>query len=199
MGDAGMKRINLIPPEYAVGRKAFFETNLRDQVVALSILLIIGMSAHYWFLSSKLRPLEKEVTLLTEEAKETEVASEAKKRAKATLQAQIENVEHRMSLAGKKKTSLMHLKGSQAKWSDILESFKKSIPEKVWVENFVLSEEENKVSGGAFDNKTIGRFIENLNGSRFFKNASFTKTEAGETAGKKVVNFELGFDLVRSS
>jgi Tfp pilus assembly protein PilN len=197
MGNAGMKRINLIPPEYAVGRKAFMETSLHHLVFYAGVALLIGVSVHYGLTMSQLAPLETAVKRLNEKAADTQVFSEAAKRSKASLQAQFENLEHRMSVIGKKRGGLVQLKGSEFKWSETLTGFKNSIPERVWVDHLLLSPEGSSIAGGAYTNDQVGNFIEKLNNSGFFRNAAFAKTEAGELGGREIVFFELTFDLTR--
>ncbi|MBI3999262.1 MAG: PilN domain-containing protein, partial [Candidatus Omnitrophica bacterium] len=59
--------------------------------------------------------------------------------------------------------------------------------------------DESQVRGGTFGNEWISKFIDNLNGSHYFKNAAFARTEAGKLNDRSVVNFELVFELVQQS
>jgi Tfp pilus assembly protein PilN len=84
------------------------------------------------------------------------------------------------------------------KWSEALASFHESIPAKVWVDELILDETISQVKGGTFSNEFVGAFIDGLNRSPYFANATFVRTEANTINKKAVVLYELNFELVKN-
>ena len=190
-----MKRINLIPPEYAVGKKALVETGLYRKAVLLGVLALAALVLHYGMMWRQVRLLKIDVLQIKQEAADAESSAESVKQSRSTLEAQLENLKQRQSLLARKRSELVKLKGGETKWSDILGAFHESVPDQVWIDQLKLSSEESGVVGGTFSNQKVGTFIQKLNGSDYFKNATFTKTEAGTLNERAVVFFELNFDL----
>lgn len=190
-----MKRINLIPPEYAVGKKAVSETDLRRKAALLAGVAVAALVIHYGMTWRQMQSLKLEVMRVKQEMEDAESSADSIKQSRSTLEAQLENLNQRQSLLAKKRSDLLKLKGGETKWSAILDAFHQSVPDQVWVDHLKLSSEESGVVGGTFSNQQVGTFIQNLNRSEYLKNATFTKTEAGELNEREVVFFELGFDL----
>lgn len=190
-----MKRINLIPPEFATGKKAWVETGLQKQVVFLGIMFVIGLSVHFGLNQWKMLELKKEVHAMNNALTQAETSSQSLKRTKEGLVAQLERVQKRSVSLSEKKNNLLELEGAQFKWSEALAEFHKVIPGKVWVDELHLEPGKSFVRGGTYGNQMVSEFIDGINESPFFRNASFTRTEAGVLNELPVVNFELTFDL----
>ena len=122
--------------------------------------------------------------------------------AKTSINAQIDNVEARLKVRERKKGTLLTMGGGGLKWAQALADFQNLIPRKAWVDELTLyreSIEPSTVVGGSYQNQQVSEFIDNLNGSKFFSNASFRRTEAAELNEQSIIYFELAFDMVSSS
>lgn len=194
-----MKRINLIPPEFATGKKALVETGLQKQAIVVGLVVLSALAVHYGISSADLSALKRQVKTLNQSFNQAKQSSEAMKKSMGAVSAQLDNLEERMILLGGKRTQLLKLKGERFKWSEALSRFHKAIPSKVWVDELLLARDENHVRGGTFGNEWVSKFIDNLNRSDYFKNAVFARTEAGKLNDRPVVNFELIFELVQQS
>lgn len=192
-----MQRINLIPPEFAIGEKALIETGLRRQAILLGILLAVALVVHYGMNRTASLVLEQEVNALERQLYEATVLSEALAKNKEAIQVQMENLEKRMNVLMGRQMLLERFGSDQFKWSEALAYFHRSIPSKVWVDELVLDEPTSQVKGGTFSNELVSAFIDGLNRSAYFANATFVKTEAGVINEQSVVNYELNFELVK--
>jgi len=192
-----MRRINLIPPEHATGKKAFVETGLNRKAFWLGMIAFIAFSVHYGVAFKEMTILREEVHGLDTEFADAEAHSEEIKQAQATLGAQVENVEKRLSLLAQKRNELVGLKADAFKWSEVLDQFKTSIPSNIWMDRMKLSFEESFVQGGTYSNEKVSEFINRLNRKPYFKNVTFKRTAAGALNDRPIVEFELGLDMVR--
>jgi len=194
-----MRRINLIPPEFQAGKGMWIETVMSQLVVLASFLVVIALAINYAMTLSQRNALEQEMNQLRQELDQKQASGEAIKQSGATFRAQLKNLEQRMTSLSAKRRQLLHIKSDEFGWSEVLSEFYKSIPEKVWIEQLKLNFDGGQVRGGAFGNHHVGNFIVGLNRSPFFRNATFTRTEAGMLNERSIVNFELEFDLIRSA
>jgi Tfp pilus assembly protein PilN len=192
-----MERINLIPPEFAVGEKALIETGLRRRAMMIGLVLAALFFVHYGINRITLFNLNHETARLEHNLTEATALSEATARSKEAVNLQLQNLEKRMNDLLGKQFLLQRLGGGQFKWSEALDHFHESIPEKVWVDELILDELTCQVKGGTFSNELVGAFIDGLNQSPFFADATFSRTEAGTINKKPVVLYELNFDLVK--
>ncbi|MBI4358696.1 MAG: PilN domain-containing protein [Candidatus Omnitrophica bacterium] len=192
-----MNRINLIPPEFATGKRALVKTGLQKQATVVGMIVLAALAVHYGMGLVDVLALRKQVKILNQSFNQTMQSSEAIKKTTDTVKAQLDNLQDRMILLGGKRSQLLKLKGERFKWSEVLSEFHEAIPNKVWVDELLLSREESHVSGGAFGNEGVGTFINNLTESRYFKNATFARTEAGKLDDRSVINYELTFELTK--
>ena len=190
-----MRRINLIPPEFATGKKALVETGLRRKALVIGVVFFSAVLIHYtvsWIAFSALR---KQMTELRRGLDQAHTTSDTVQKSKEAITAQLDHLKEQTTTLSGRKTSLHELENTQSKWSEALDAFHKIIPEKVWVDELVLDEKLSRVKGGTFGNQYVSAFIDNLNQSPYFSNATFVKTEAGTLNKQPVVNFELTFEM----
>ena len=192
-----MQRINLIPPEFAIGEKALIETGLRRRAILIGVLLVALLSAHYGMNRMKLLTLNYQATVSDRHLTEATALSEAVTKSKDAINAQLENLEKRTNALMGRQMLLEKLENQQFKWSEALASFHKSIPDKIWVDDLVLDDSGSRVAGGTFSNEFVSAFIEGLNHSPYFNNATFVKTQASTINNQAVIDYELNFDLIK--
>ena len=192
-----MKRINLIPPELAGGRKAFLQSAFSRRLVLGGIILLLILLFHYSVHLLGFIGLKREVNSIKRSLDQAQAVTESVNRSKETVQAQLDALEKQTDSLEQKRERLLILKNQRFKWSDALSEFQKAIPDKVWVDELVLDQPKSLVRGGTFGNQLVGTFIENLNRSIYFTNASFTRTETGTLNKQPVIHFELTFELVK--
>ncbi len=193
-----MQRINLIPPEFAVGEKALIETGLRRRAVLIGLLLAATLIVHYGINRIALFNLERKTAFLEHRLTEATALSQAIAQSKEAINVQLENLQRRTSALVGRQALLEKLGDSEFKWSQALASFHKSIPDKIWVDELTLDERLSQVKGGASSNEFVGAFIEGLNQSPYFVNATFVRTEAGAINKQAIVNYELSFELIKN-
>ncbi|MBI4372123.1 MAG: PilN domain-containing protein [Candidatus Omnitrophica bacterium] len=191
-----MKRINLIPPEFATGKKALVGTDLQRKALVLAGVFLVGFVIQFSLGWVQMAKFQKEVKTLNHKIAKGQSSTEFFQRSKEVLSAQLEHVQSELARATKKRELLNGLKNEQFKWSEALSEFYDTLPKKLWVDELHLERGKSYVRGGTFGNELVGEFINGLNQSPHFMNATFTKTEVGELNNQPVVNFELGFELV---
>jgi Tfp pilus assembly protein PilN len=194
-----MQRINLIPPEFAIGEKALIETGLRRRGILIGILLITILAVHYGMNRVALINLNLQTSALERRLTEATALSEAVTKSKEAIGVQSENLEKRMNSLMGRQMLLEKLESKQFRWSEALAGFHQSIPDKIWVDELTLDEHISQVSGGTFSNEFVGAFIDGLNRSTYFTNATFVKTEAATINNQAVINYELTFELIKGN
>ena len=192
-----MERINLIPPEFAVGEKALIETGLRRRAIMIGVVLAALLFVHYGVNRIAFFNLSHGTAKLERRLTEAAALSESMMKSKEAINAQLQNLEKRTNDLMGRQVLLQKLDNRQFKWSEALHHFHESIPDKVWVDELILDETTSQVKGGTFSNEFVGAFIAGLNQSPFFTDATFSRTEAGSINKKPVVLYELDFALVK--
>lgn len=190
-----MKRINLIPPEYAAGKKALIETGLLLQGLVAGAVLIVFLIVTFFVTWFGLLSVRHDVNQTRQRYSQAGNWSTEKETLKSTVQSQIDNVQKRIDETQKKYAKLKELQSGRVRWSEVLAEFNKSIPDKLWVDKLVIRRPDSQVIGGTYTNKKIGDFIENINKSHFFSNATFVRTESGRVNNKEVILFEVSFNF----
>ncbi len=194
-----MKRINLIPPEFATGKKAWVETGLWRQAIIGGIVLALAAGIHFTYGFISLVGLRHQISVLERKATTGKGQAESVRQSKETLNAQLKTLDRKMKSLDKKQALLGRLGTSSISWSEALQDFKQQIPAKAWIDELVMTKphsEPSRVIGGGFSNQEVSRFLENLNGSKYFSNAAFVRTEAGKLNRENIIQFELTFDTV---
>ncbi|MBI4395318.1 MAG: PilN domain-containing protein [Candidatus Omnitrophica bacterium] len=191
-----MKRINLIPPEFATGRKALVGTDLQRKAVALVAVFLVVFLIQFLLGWVEVVKLEREVKVLNQKVVKDRSASESFQKSKEAVSAQLESVQKVTAQLLKKQELLSQLKNERLKWSEALSEFYETLPKKVWVDELHLERGKSYVRGGTFGNEFVGEFMNSLNEAPHFANATFTRTEAGKLNNQPVVNYELGFQLI---
>ena len=192
-----MNRINLIPPEFSTGKKALVETGLLMQAVLGGFVLAGTMILLFLISWMGLLGTQHEVTKMKKIYAQKNSIYAALSHSKETLNDQLNHVNERAKELEAKKGKLSFLEDRGDPWSQLLSEFNSAIPVNVWADKLVLEQPVSQVIGGAFTNQNITKFIDRLNESRHFSRTAFIKTESGTVNEKKVVLFELSFELNR--
>ena len=192
-----MKRINLIPPQFSTGKKAFVQSGLARQAIAAGGVVLFVLLVHYLFNWFSLAGLKGTVNSLNQKLSQGQTVSESVGHSKETLQAQLDNLDKKLANLVEKRNRLMDLQKHRFEWSSVLSDFHNAIPDQVWIDELVLDEPQSKVKGGTFGNPQVKTFLDNINKSHYFSNASFSRTETGTLNKQPVVRFELTFELVK--
>lgn len=197
-----MKRVNLIPPEFATGKKAWVETGLWRQAVIGAIVLALAAGIHFTYGFVALMGLKHQIASIERNAGAEKKRAESIRQSKETLNTQLKTLERKMKTLEKKQVVLGGLGTHSFKWSEALQDFKGLIPQKAWIDELMMTRprgEPSRVIGGGFSNQDVSQFLEHLNGSKYFSNAAFVRTEAGKLNASNIVRFELTFDTVQKN
>jgi len=192
-----VKRINLIPPEFASGKKAWVETGLWRQAVVGGIVLALAAGVHFSYGLVSLVGLRHQISALERRASTEKGKADSIRQSKESLNVQLKGLERKMKSLEKKQGVLGRLGTSSIVWSEALRDFKQLVPAKAWIDELAMVKshsEPSRVLGGGYSNQEVSRFLENLNRSKYFSNAAFVRTEAGKLNAENIVRFELTFD-----
>src|SRR3989338_3508950 len=190
-----MKRINLIPPEFASGKKALVESGLLMQAVIGAVVLVVIMAliAIYSTISlnygkQKKQAVDEKLSHISAQIEEAEIT-------KQSSADQLKNIEDRIVVLRKKREQLARLDVTRTQWSQILSEFKQSLPDRAWADKLILETSKCQVFGGTYSNDDVSKFIANLNESEYFSNATFVRTESNTVNKESVIFFEISFEL----
>jgi type IV pilus assembly protein PilN len=175
-----MIRINLLPFRAARRRE-----NIRQQVsvfVLLVICFILGLS--YYSIH-----LDKKIQLVTNEIRrvDNEIAKYKEKAKK------VNKIKAEIAIYERKVKTIKSLKSRRREVIVLLDSMTDlTIPEKMWLTNLNIDRANVKISGIAFDQKTVADFMTRIGKSPLFhKDVKLNNLKMSDIAGTAVQSFVL--------
>ncbi|OGW79425.1 MAG: hypothetical protein A3G33_03550 [Omnitrophica bacterium RIFCSPLOWO2_12_FULL_44_17] len=190
-----MKRINLIPPEFASGKKALVESGLLMQAVIGAVVLVVIMALIAIYSTISLNYGKQKKQAVDEKLSHISAQIEEAESTKQSSADQLKNIEDRIVVLRKKREQLARLDVTRTQWSQILSEFKQSLPDRAWADKLILETSKCQVFGGTYSNADVSKFIANLNESEYFSNATFVRTESNTVNKESVIFFEISFEL----
>jgi Tfp pilus assembly protein PilN len=204
MGDAGMKRINLISEELrALSKQGILRKYLWGSAVSrIAVIFIFVMGSSFLLLFSFQYKLKFQVVQEKKHLKMIEEKLERGKDEQGKLKAQIQAVETENAYVTKRAAFLEKAKVDSVKWAGIISMFSKLIPSSMWLNKIALNKELVTLDGVALDNKIVSDFMVKLDESGYFTATSFNftrkrKDTKDNTKETPITDFEITTQLAR--
>lgn len=173
-----MTRINLLPV------RASKKKETAQQQIVIFVSLVVGviviLAAVYFTLVSKVKTAESEINNAN-----NEITSLKKKIG------EIDNLKKLQTEVKKKLDVLEQLRRGKAGPSSRMAALSDALPEKLWLTKYAEVGEKVSISGIAFNEDLIARFLSNLQYSAEFTNVELLVSEQAEVSGTKVKKFDL--------
>ena len=202
-----IERINLIPDEMLIGKKA---GQKRPFIIGILILYVLGLGAVYIYQKAKVRERLNNVEE-TRRQRDELIAQNARYR----------EVIERISLAQKREEDIKKrlavissLLEDRVYWSEILRNTTHRIPDGIWLTSLSTNDLAKvsgkppaestgskgvKFNGTALSNSTIAAFVFALENSRDFGNVVLAYSQKNEFQGRDLYDFEISADLRKAS
>lgn len=177
-----MIKINLLSTKRKAPRKV---TELQQQMVlGVLILVLVGMGiGYYWnMLNARIDELNEEKT-----------AAEARLREQNNQLKAVKTVEAERKVVTDKIQIIEQLKKNQRGPVRLLDELSKALPTGV---NLTSLSEKNlsvNISGDAFSNNAIVRYVDNLKVSPFFSGVYLLETRQAKLAGVEIYKYKMNF------
>ncbi len=184
------KQINLIPKDH---QKHGFKWSLRWREP--TVIVIFALTAPLFFYSVqrlvvgirlKERVVESKDQLADAKLKLKQMQSTALdlEKQKSELTKEKDMKQQRLDL-------LLSTSARGKKYSTLMAFMVTLLPENLWMKKFALTETEVTISGTTFEPELITTFMNQLNGSKYFKNSRFTSSEKQVLDSQAVHNFTI--------
>ncbi len=184
------KQINLLPREAA-------KRSPREKKPGLNIfvfLLIFGCGALVYFTSRQMLQMGS-LKLRADDAKKQMFQAKLKL---GELQSVLLDIEKERSVSfkqeeilKKRSESLQATIAKEKKTSQLLAYVAALVPDDLWITKLSIEDAEVQISGTTYDPELITQFMNELNGSKHFKNSRFTSSEKQMLEAQAVQNFTL--------
>ena len=173
-----MIRINLLPV-----RAAQKKEKLRSQlsIFFLCIILVcIGCGALYFQQMTAINSVQDQIASIDQKNKEL--------RKKI---GQVKDFEKKKAELEKKLTILKTLKAGKTGPVHLLDELSTSLPDRLWLTKFSEKGGKIKLSGVADNENTVAVFMQNLDGSPYYKDIELAVTEQTKAGDEKMQKFTL--------
>ena len=174
-----MIRINLLP--YLAARK---KENIRKQISVFigSIILVVTSLFYYYTLTQdKIDTMESRVTSVKQKIKQYKKKAE-----------RVNHIKKQLETVDKKYEIILSLKDRRRKPLILLDSMSGLVvPERMWLSEMASDQKTVKLSGTAFDNKTVADFMTNLENSELFGEVDLESLKLETLNEIKVKSFNL--------
>jgi len=177
-----MIKINLLPTKRKPPRKV---TELQKQLIIAVVVIggvFSGMAFYYISLNAKISSLEKErAAALAEVARQDNMLREVK------------NVEDERKKVTDKIGIIEQLKKNQQGPVRLLDEISRAIPATADITSMVETGGNINLSGEAFSNEDVVKFVENLKASAFFTDVYLLETSQKSKEGYDIYEYKLQF------
>ena len=174
-----MIRINLLP--YLAARK---KENIRKQISVFTgsiILVLAALFYYYTYTQDKIDTMETRVASVKQEIKQYKKKAERVNHIKKQLETVDKKYEIILSLKERRRKPLMLLD----RMTGLV------VPERMWLSEMAADQKTVKLSGTAFDNKTVADFMTNLENSELFGEVDLESLKLETLNDIKVKSFNL--------
>jgi len=173
-----MIRINLLPV-----RAAQKQQRLRAQLSVFFLCLILA------FIACGVLYVQKQAAI---DKVKVEIADiEAKNRALQKIIGQVKDFEMKKADLEKKLAVLASLKANKSGPVHLLDQLSFSLPDNLWLTSFKENNGQITLSGIADTEKTVARFMKNLDASPYYQRIALSITEQTKVGDKKMQKFTL--------
>ena len=177
-----MIKINLLPTKRKPARKV---TELQKQLIIAVVVLggvTTGMGFYFITLNNKISAMTQEkAAALAEVARQDSMLKEVK------------NVEEERKKVTDKIGVIEQLKKNQQGPVRLLDEISRAIPVSVDLLTMTESGGNIDITGEAFSNDDIVKFVENLKASAFFNDINLLETSQKNKAGYEIYDYKLQF------
>ena len=174
-----MIRINLLP--YLAARK---KENIRKQISVFTgsiILVLAALFYYYTFTQDKIDTMEARLKSVKQEIKQYKKKAE-----------RVNQIKEQLETVDKKYEIILSLKERRRKPLKLLDSMTGLVvPERMWLSEMASDRKSVKLSGTAFDNKTVADFMTNLENSNLFGEVNLESLKLENLKDIKVKSFNL--------
>ncbi len=177
-----MIKINLLPTKRKPPKKV---TELQQQAVLGGLILVLFWIGIWYFWSKQVARIE---------ALEREKASaEERIRQQDNLLKEVKNIEDERKKVSDKIAIIEQLKKNQTGPVRLLDEVSKALPPGVNLNSFTESGGSVSISGDAFTNNDIVRFVENLKASPFLADVFLLETRQSSVEGIEIYKYSMTF------
>lgn len=179
-----MIRINLLPIRQLKKRQRIKTELFGFSVVLILVLLVLVVS---WLaLAGKITNLQDEL-----------VALEQKKQTYQPILKQIETLKKEKQLVEQKLDSIKKLQDGAKVTVRVLDEVASRTPtNRMWLNSLQQSAGRLQLQGIALDNETIAQYMQQLDGSKYFKKTELTSSAQTDVAKQKLKSFSLTIDVI---
>ena len=198
-----IERINLIPDEMLIGKKA---GQKRPFIIGILILYILGLGAVYIYQKAKVKERLNNVEQ-TRRQRDELIAQNARYR---EVIERINLVQKREEDIKKRLAVISSLLEDRVYWSEILRNTTHRIPDGIWLTSLSTNDlgkgsgkppaestggKGVKFNGTALSNSAIAAFVFALENSSDFGNVVLAYSQKNEFQGRDLYDFEISADL----
>ncbi|HAR46896.1 MAG: hypothetical protein A2X56_13840 [Nitrospirae bacterium GWC2_57_13] len=177
-----MIKINLLPTKRKVSKKI---TELQQQMVLGGLLLILTgiIIGFFWMnLNARIAQLERD-----------KAAAQARIAEQNNLLKEVNNIEAERKQVQDKINIIEQLKKNQKGPVRLLDEVSKALPEGVSITSLAENSGNVDLSGDAFTNEIIVRFVDNLKASQLLEEVFLLETRQAVIAGAEIYQYRLQF------
>ncbi len=177
-----MIKINLLPSKRKPPKRV---TALQQQLILGSLIMIavvIGMWYRWADLNSQIELRQRD-----------KAAAEAKVREQDTMLKEVKNVEDERKKVTEKIGIIEQLKKNQGGPVRILDEISRALPNGVNLDSLTEASNKISISGMAFTNDEIVRFVDNIKASPFFQDVQLLESIQGEESGVEIYKYKMQF------
>ncbi|MFO7754101.1 MAG: PilN domain-containing protein [Desulfobacteraceae bacterium] len=174
-----MIRINLLP--YLAARK---KENIRKQISVFTgsvVLILVALFYYYTVTQDRIETMESKVADVKQEIKLYKKKAE-----------RVNHIKEQLEVVNKKYEIINSLKGKRRRPLVLLDSMSGLVVrERMWLKELSSDSSNVKLSGTAFDNKTVADFMTNLENSDLFTEVDLESLKMEDLNDIKVKSFNL--------
>lgn len=177
-----MIKINLIPTKRKPPKKV---TELQQQAVLAGLILVlvgIGLGYHLMKLNSRIDDLKRD-----------KAAKEARKKEQEKQLEEVKNVEAERKLVQERIAIIDQLKKNQTGPVRLLDEVSRMLPPGVNLTSMVEKSGQVDLTGTAFTNNELVKFIDNLKGNSYFSDIYLLETKQSQSEGVEIYQYKMQF------
>jgi type IV pilus assembly protein PilN len=177
-----MIKINLLPTKRKPPKKV---TELQKQlIIAVSVLVVVGgaLVIYYFHLNAQIASKQQEKATMQAKIAEQDVKLK-----------DVKNVEEERRKVTEKIGVIEQLKKNQQGPVRLLDEISKAIPTTVDLTSLIESSGSIFITGEAFSNEDVVKFVDNLKASPFLAEVYLQETSQATVAGYVIYKYKLSF------